>query len=652
MRNWKKALSLFLCLVMCLSVLSPAAVAEETETNPAETAAESCVTAQLPEEELSDFNTEEPMADAADGAEDVSETGYADPSEALDEIVIPEEPGEPELPVEEPETEEPETKELDAEEPENPEEPADILPAEAEVLEDEGLSVLDPDQAEIPEYEVYSEVYINPLYADVLTEADLIEESQELVLFPAEAVRFTTMEDAGRYMRSQMEQRQETIAFAFQRISFERYPLRDFFDEALLHTGSPKEGDYLKWQYGGWRGTASYKDNDWWFSFTLTYYTTAEQEQEMDRQVASILSQLQLDGMSAIEKVKLIYQFVAGYVTYDYNNLYDNSYRLKYTAYAALVNRTAVCQGYAVLLYRLLLASGIECRVITGKANGGNHAWNIIRIGNLFYNVDNTWDSGARNLSWFLLCDGNFKNHTRNAEYATPEFYSVYPMSDKDYSFDKPDPVDPGGGGSDSGDPDSGGSDGGDPDGGGSDGDMAQFLDVRDPSQYYYKPVYWAYRVGITSGTSNVTFSPGNPCTRGQIVTFLWKALGSPEPSSTENPFTDVRATDYFYKPVLWAKENGVTSGTTATTFSPGNPCTRGQISTFLWKAMGSPEPTTAESPFEDVRDGDYFLKSVLWAKENGITSGTSATTFSPFKPCTRAQAMTFLWVASGKPEN
>ena len=115
MRNWKKALSLFLCLVMCLSVLSPAAAAEETERNPAETAAESCVTAQLPEEELSDFNIEEPTAAVADGAEDVTEIGYADPSEALDEIVIPEEPGKPDLPVEGPETEEPEAEELDAE---------------------------------------------------------------------------------------------------------------------------------------------------------------------------------------------------------------------------------------------------------------------------------------------------------------------------------------------------------------------------------------------------------------------------------------------------------------------------------------------------------------------------------------------------------
>ncbi len=174
------------------------------------------------------------------------------------------------------------------------------------------------------------------------------------------------------------------------------------------------------------------------------------------------------------------------------------------------------------------------------------------------------------------------------------------------------------------------------------------FTDVQNPNDYYFIPVYWAVARGITSGTSATTFSPGKECTRGQIVTFLWKAMGSPEPSSTSNPFTDVKSSDYFYKPVLWAKENGITSGTSETTFSPGKPCTRGQIVTFLWKALWSPEPTDTSNPFTDVKTTDYFYKPVLWAKEEGVTSGTSATTFSPGKTCTRGQAMTFLYKAVG----
>ena len=174
-----------------------------------------------------------------------------------------------------------------------------------------------------------------------------------------------------------------------------------------------------------------------------------------------------------------------------------------------------------------------------------------------------------------------------------------------------------------------------------------EFEDVSDPSAYYYEPVYWAASRGVTSGTSPTTFSPGKDCTRGQIVTFLWKAMGSPEPRSTDNPFTDVKPSDYFYKPVLWAKENGVTAGTSATTFSPGKGCTRGQIVTFLWKAMRSPGPRDTSNPFTDVKPSDYFYNPVLWAKESGVTSGTSATTFSPGKTCTRAQAMTFLYKAT-----
>ncbi len=175
---------------------------------------------------------------------------------------------------------------------------------------------------------------------------------------------------------------------------------------------------------------------------------------------------------------------------------------------------------------------------------------------------------------------------------------------------------------------------------------IVMFWDVADSEQYFFNPVYWAVEKGVTAGTSPVTFSPGKTCTRGQIVTFLWKALGSPEPSSTDNPFTDVKTTDYFYKPVLWAKENGVTAGTSATTFSPGNACTRGQIVTFLWKALGSPEPSSTDNPFTDVKTTDYFYKPVLWAKEKSVTSGTSAISFSPGKSCTRAQAMTFLYKA------
>ncbi len=172
-----------------------------------------------------------------------------------------------------------------------------------------------------------------------------------------------------------------------------------------------------------------------------------------------------------------------------------------------------------------------------------------------------------------------------------------------------------------------------------------RFDDVTDSETYYYDPVYWAWENGLTVGTSPATFSPNAACTRGQFVTFLWHMKGDPEPTGI-NPFSDVQETDYFYKAALWAKEQGITAGTSASTFSPTRVCTRGQIMAFLWKAMGSAEPTI-QNPFIDINETDYFFKAVLWAKEQGITSGTSANSFSPEKTCTRAQAMTFLYKAN-----
>ena len=174
------------------------------------------------------------------------------------------------------------------------------------------------------------------------------------------------------------------------------------------------------------------------------------------------------------------------------------------------------------------------------------------------------------------------------------------------------------------------------------------FNDVKEGA-YYYDAVLWAVEKNITSGTSAATFSPNNPCTRGQIVTFLWRAAGSPKPSSTNNPFTDVQAGAYYYDAVLWAVEKGITSGTSATTFSPDTACTRGQTVTFLYRAAGSPEAASSTNPFSDVQSGAYYYDAVLWAVEKKITSGTSATTFAPGTTVTRGQTVTFLYRSHGK---
>lgn len=159
---------------------------------------------------------------------------------------------------------------------------------------------------------------------------------------------------------------------------------------------------------------------------------------------------------------------------------------------------------------------------------------------------------------------------------------------------------------------------------------------------YFYDAVKWAVDHDITSGTGRFTFSPNAACTRAQTVTFLWRAAGSPRPVSTVNPFTDVHYGDYFYQAVLWAVENGITMGTSATTFSPDATVTRAQVVTFLWRANG--QPAAWNSGFTDVSADAYYAKAVAWAVQNGITTGTGFGVFSADAACTRAQIVTFLY--------
>ena len=171
------------------------------------------------------------------------------------------------------------------------------------------------------------------------------------------------------------------------------------------------------------------------------------------------------------------------------------------------------------------------------------------------------------------------------------------------------------------------------------------FTDVPEGS-YYHDPVLWAVANGITSGSSATTFNPSGNCSRAQVVMFLWRAAGSPEPTSSKNPFTDVKEGDYFYKAVLWAVENKITSGATATTFNPSGNCSRAQVVMFLWRAQNSAKPTGNHNPFADVKESDYFFEAVLWAVENKITSGVDDTHFGPSVICKRAQVVTFLYSA------
>ena len=170
------------------------------------------------------------------------------------------------------------------------------------------------------------------------------------------------------------------------------------------------------------------------------------------------------------------------------------------------------------------------------------------------------------------------------------------------------------------------------------------FEDVSE-DEFYYDAILWAVDNGITQGVSATRFAPDGLTTREQIVTFLWRAAGEPEPIIKDNPFTDVKEEDYCYKAVLWAVENGITKGVTETMFAPESNCTRGQAVTFLHRYLGEPESTIA-NPFTDVDSGEFYGDAICWAVENGVTTGMTPTTFGPDSTCTRGQIVTFLYRA------
>lgn len=255
-------------------------------------------------------------------------------------------------------------------------------------------------------------------------------------------------DEAIQYMRDQMTARSGQFQFVY--VTDYSYDAdaayQGLFYEAMLHTGSPKEGDYLLWHYAGDGGNSWYQ---MWeqggkqyvrYCFSIRYYTTAAQEQQVDKAVSDLLRSLELGGCTDYQKVKKIYDWICSNITYDYDGLDQGiqSSPLTWTAYKALTQGTSVCQGYASLFYRLALECGIDARVVSGVGNGGGHGWNIVKLGSYYYNLDTTWD--AINVQYgcpyeyFLRCPANFADHYREAEYDTAEFHSYYPMSPADYT--------------------------------------------------------------------------------------------------------------------------------------------------------------------------------------------------------------------------
>lgn len=258
---------------------------------------------------------------------------------------------------------------------------------------------------------------------------------------------YTTLENAAVTLRQKMVERQNTVTLYVQTNQENLATLcEDIFFMALEHTGNPKEGDYLRWHFTDYSVSCRVEQTDHvrcnvTLDFTLHYYTDAQQEAAVDRKVAEVLQELDFSDGTDYEKICKIYDYLCTHVTYDHTNKNNAAYTLKYTAYAAAVNGTSVCQGYATLLYRMALELGIDARVISGIGQSQAHGWNIVKLGSRYYNVDATWDSERASTgayAYFLRCNDNFADHTRDAQYDTAAFHGAYPMGTEDCTEEPP----------------------------------------------------------------------------------------------------------------------------------------------------------------------------------------------------------------------
>ena len=254
-------------------------------------------------------------------------------------------------------------------------------------------------------------------------------------------------EEAGDVLRDAMKARKDSAGICLitdVAASDSEGLMSQIFEEATKHTGNAVEGDYIRFQYDNCQASAKPVSIDGssavLFTYVISYYDSSEQEKAVDEKVSEVMSGLGLEGRTDLEKTEIIYDYLRENVKYDYDNLADSENDLKRTAYSALVEGKAVCQGYSAALYRLLLEAGVDNRIIFGASPGidgedEDHTWNIVKIGEVYYNTDLTRDSESGTAELFLKGSGPFdEDHMRSDEYLTEEFTSEYVISDTDFS--------------------------------------------------------------------------------------------------------------------------------------------------------------------------------------------------------------------------
>lgn len=430
---------------------NPAGEEEPAETDePAAPAEEEAAEPTPPPEENSAGEEEQAEADVpAEPAEEETVPAPEENTETTDEPVTPENPADTETATAEEATAETgsadELENAQAGSKEDEEETVPPASEENEIADEAQITVLEPEEL----------VYINPLYRDVMTEADLEQSPGKKRLRSAakgseteEPVYCTTQSELAADMRTAMcERRTDYVGYYRQEERVTGAMVKAAYEEANMHTGAPTEGDYIHFQLGGYKGNLSgfSQEEDgvtyyyYTITLTITYYTTQAQEAEMDAAVERLVSELGLAEMeSDLDKVAAIYGYMVTHISYDYTNLNNDSYKLKYTAYAALINHTAVCQGYSNLFYRLALRVGVDTRIVSSQAM--NHAWNIVSVDEDYYYLDSTWDAGRRlgNYSYFLRGTASWPGTNHDTGENIDDYIPAIPQTDYSRPFADP----------------------------------------------------------------------------------------------------------------------------------------------------------------------------------------------------------------------
>lgn len=324
--------------------------------------------------------------------------------------------------------------------------PAWAAEPEADVPEDAVSAV-----SETPEYSAEPDGWeeslyrVAPGYEMTQEELDAAQEELDCVsLEPQSSTKtVTSIKAAGKYLRGQMKKRKKKVAVVIKSKKLYSGDLwNQAYDEAVKHTGVPTEGDYINANIlstvGKIKGKYANKKYTYTLVYNLHYAASAAQEKKMDTAVKNLLTKLNLKKDSKFVKFHKLYNYMCDNIKYDDAGLARNDDGC-HSAYAALVKKKAVCQGYASLLYRLCLECGIPARYISGYSSGENHGWNIVKLGGAYYNVDATWDAtlwqNGQYFQYFLRSDATFKDHTRRSEYNTSAFNKKHPMSKKDGAY-------------------------------------------------------------------------------------------------------------------------------------------------------------------------------------------------------------------------